>query len=108
MRKDSFRDFVLEQLDGLRGVSCEAMFSGYGLRCGSVFFGIIHKGGLYFRVGDDTRPSYVTARSGPFRYGSGRVMRDYLEVPVDILESPPRLLEWAEQAVVAAQAKGKG
>ena len=33
MRKDSFRDFVLEQLADLRGMDCEAIFTGYALRC---------------------------------------------------------------------------
>lgn len=98
----------MEQLQELRGLTCDAMFSGYGLRCGSAFFAIIHNGHLYFKVNDETRPTYEAARSGPFRYGSGRLMKDYLEVPIGVIEEVPRLVEWAELAIAAAQVAGKG
>ena len=31
VKTDSFKDFVLDQLSDLRGVTCRAMFGGYGL-----------------------------------------------------------------------------
>jgi len=43
------------------------MFGGYGLRSGGVFFGIVHKGRLYFKVDDASRPDYQAAGSEPFR-----------------------------------------
>jgi DNA transformation protein and related proteins len=108
MKKDSFRDFVLEQLHDLRGVHIDRMFGGFGIYCTSRFFGIIHGGRLFFRVNDASRPLYAEARSGPFRYGSGKIMKDFLEVPVDVLENAERLVEWAEQSVVAAQEVSPG
>ncbi|MGH7207065.1 MAG: TfoX/Sxy family protein, partial [Nitrospiraceae bacterium] len=67
MRQDSFKDFVLDQLRELRGVTCRAMFGGYGLYQGESFFGIIHKGRLYFKTDDRTRPPYVAKGMKPFR-----------------------------------------
>jgi len=53
---DGFKDFVLDQLSDLHGVTCRAMFGGYGLYCGRVFFGIVHKGRLYFKTNATTAP----------------------------------------------------
>ena len=49
-KPDWFRDFVLDQLNELPGLTHRAMFGGYGLYCGRVFFGIVHKGRLYFKT----------------------------------------------------------
>ena len=35
-KHDGFRDFVLDQLNELPGLTCRAMFGGYGLYCESV------------------------------------------------------------------------
>ena len=46
MKADSFKDFVLDQLADLRGITTRAMFGGYGGDQHDTFFGIIHKGRL--------------------------------------------------------------
>lgn len=53
-KSDSFKDFVLDQLADLRGVTARSMFGGYGLYQGGTFFGIIHKDRLYFKVSPTT------------------------------------------------------
>jgi len=108
MKKDSFRDYVMEQLHGLRGLTCAPMFGGYGLRCGWAFFGIISNGRLYFRVSDESLPAFTAARSGPFRTRAGAVMKDFMEVPVNVLENTELAVEWAEVSAAASQATGKG
>ena len=35
---DGFKEFVLDQLTDLRGMTCRAMFGGYGLYREGVFF----------------------------------------------------------------------
>lgn len=49
-KDDGFKDFILDQLADLHGVTARAMFGGYGLYQRTTFFGIIHKGRLYFKV----------------------------------------------------------
>ena len=46
MKDDSFKDFVLDQLQELDSVEARRMFGGYGLYQDETFFGIIHKGRL--------------------------------------------------------------
>ncbi len=105
MKNDSFKDFVMDQLSDLRAVACRAMFGGYGLYRGEVFFGIIHKGRLYFKTSSITAPAYLTRGMKPFRPNTRQTLKTYYEVPVDIIEDQEQLTAWAEQAT---RSKGSG
>jgi DNA transformation protein len=98
VRNDSFKDFVLDQLTDLRGVTCRAMFGGYGLYRREVFFGIIHKGRLYFKTDEATRKDYNERGMKPFRPNAKQTLKSYYEVPVDIIEDQEQLTAWAERA----------
>jgi DNA transformation protein len=95
---DGFKDFVLDQLSGLRGATARAMFGGYGLYRGETFFGIIHKGRLYFKTDERTRPAYVEHGMKPFRPNRKQTLKTYYEVPVEIVEDAEQLTAWAKQA----------
>ncbi len=97
-KHDGFRDFVLDQLSGLRGLTSRAMFGGYGLYQGDRFFGIIHKGRLYFKVTPKTISLYKDRGMKPFTPTSTQTLKNYYEVQVDILEAPDDLLAWASLA----------
>ncbi len=99
MKQDSFKDFVLDQLTELRGVTCRAMFGGYGLYAGKIFFGILHKGRLYFKTTPSTLPAYRAKGMRPFRPNTKQTLKTYYEVPVGIIEDAEQLALWAEQAV---------
>lgn len=99
MKDESFRKFVLDQLESLGGVQCRPMFGGYGLYQGERFFGILFKGRLYFKTGAATLPDYVEMRMKPFRPSAKQTLKSYYEVPVDVIEDPERLREWAERAI---------
>ncbi len=104
-KNDGFKDYVLDQLTDLRGLTCRAMFGGYGLRYRETFFGIIHKGRLYFKVTQATVESYRALGTKPFRVTSKMTLKTYYEVPADILEDASRLAEWAETASTAPRPK---
>lgn len=99
MKSDSFKDFVMDQLCELRGVACRAMFGGYGLYQGESFFGIIHKGRLYFKIDQRTRPAYTAKGMKAFKPNAKQTLKTYYEVPVDIIEDAEQLTTWAGQAV---------
>jgi DNA transformation protein len=98
VKDDSFRQFVLDQLHALGGVRCRAMFGGYGLYQGERFFGIIHGGRVFLKTHEQTRPEYVARGMQPFRPNDRQVLKSYYEVPVDVVEDPDRLAEWAGRA----------
>lgn len=99
-KHDGFKDFVLDQLSDLHGVTCRAMFGGYGLYCGKVFFGIVHKGRLYFKTNATTAPRYRERGMKPFRPRANQTLTTYYEVPVDVLENAGELTIWAQQASI--------
>lgn len=95
---DSFRDFVLEQLTALDGLRCRAMFGGSGLYCGEQFFGIAHSGRLYFKTHPDTLTDYLSRQCVIFAPTEVQSLKNYREVPVDILEDTGQLASWARKA----------
>jgi DNA transformation protein len=99
VKSDSFRDFVLDQLAGLPGVACRAMFGGFGLYQRDRFFGILHKGRLYFKTTPTSRPAYRQLGMRLFKPNAAQTLTSYYEVPVDVIEDPERLSAWAEQAI---------
>ena len=98
MPADSFRDYVLEQLAALEGLRCKRMFGGYGLYCGEHFFGILHDGRLYFKTHPDTLPEYLQQHAAVFAPSEKQILKNYREVPVEILEDAGQLVIWARKA----------
>lgn len=101
-KDDTFVEFVCDQLDGLDGILYKSMFGGYGLYCGSVFFGIVFDGRLYFKTNDATRARYEDWESEPFQPNAKQTLRSYYEVPADFLEDIDQLLQLAEEAIDVA------
>jgi DNA transformation protein len=99
MKEDTFKDFIVDQLAALRGVTSRKMFGGHGLYRDGVFFGIVYKGRVYFRVTDDTLPAYRELGMKPFRPNAKQTLKTYYEVPVDVVEDAERLTTWAVQAL---------
>ena len=75
------------------------MFGGHGLYRGAVFFAIVHRGRLYFRTDDASRPDFAARGMAPFTPGPGQTLRNYYEVPADVLEDPGEAVRWARTAV---------
>jgi DNA transformation protein and related proteins len=98
-KSEGFKDFVLDQLTDLRGVTCRAMFGGYGLYHRATFFGIIHKGRLYFKVTPETVDQYNAHGMSPFRPNPKQTLKSFYEVPVGVIEDTEQLNKWAEQSV---------
>lgn len=96
--RDGFTDFVLDQLGELHDVKARAMFGGYGLYQRGVFFGIIHKGRLYFRTNGETQATYLRYGMKPFRPNGKQPLKTYYEVPADIIEDAEQLAEWAQRS----------
>jgi len=98
-RKDqSFRDFILDQLHALDDIEARRMFGGFGLYQDETFFGIIHKGMLFFKIDESTVGEYRKHKMKPFRPTAKQTLKSYYQVPVEIIEDADRLREWAARA----------
>ncbi len=94
---DSFKEFVIDQLAGF-GAAARPMFGGYGLYKGDAFFGIIIKERLYFKTDATTRLPYEEQGMKPFKASATQTLKNYMEVPPDILEDAEELKSWARTA----------
>jgi DNA transformation protein len=99
MKDESFVEFIEDQLRSFRDLTIKRMFGGCGLYRGTVFFGIIANGRLYFKVNDKTKQEYIDRGMGPFQPTSKQTLKTYYEVPVDVLEDDGELTTWAKAAI---------
>jgi len=97
-RDATFKDFVLDQLDGLGAVRTKAMFGGFGLYLDDAFFAIVYRGRLYFKTSDATRPEFQRQGMKPFRPSARQTLGTYYEVPAGVLEDARELSRWARRA----------
>ncbi|MEX5215807.1 MAG: TfoX/Sxy family protein [Nitrospiraceae bacterium] len=62
------------------------------------FFGIIHRGRLYFKTDERTRAAYLARGMTPFRPNPKQTLKTYYDVPVEVIEDTEQLIAWARQA----------
>ena len=98
-KDESFKDFILDQLQELDGVEARRMFGGYGLYQDETFFGILHKERLYFKIDEATVGEYRKHRMKPFRPNAKQTLKSYYQVPVEIFEDAEQLTQWAKRAI---------
>ncbi len=98
-KEDSFKEFILDQISGLGGVEPRSMFGGHGLYRKGTFFGIVFRGRLYFKTDTVTKRSYRALGMKSFRPNAKQTLKNYYEVPAEIIEDPDLLIAWAEKAI---------
>jgi DNA transformation protein and related proteins len=105
-RRDTFLDFLTDQLHHIEDVIAKRMFGGVGLYSGDLFFAIVYNEVVYFKVDDLNRTDYVRAGTKPFKpYEDRPTTMQYYEVPAAVLEDADELCKWARGAIAAAARK---
>lgn len=97
--EESFKDFILDQLSDLDGVAAKRMFGGYGLYRDERFFGILHRGRLYFKIDETTVREYRKRKMKPFTPNARQTLKTYYQVPPEIIEDAEALQAWAVKAI---------
>ena len=103
---DSLVALLEEQLEPLGRITFRRMFSGAGVYCDGVIFGLILRDTLHFRVDDGNRAAYQAEGMVPFSYeaqGKIRQVGAYWRVPERLFDEPDEMLEWARAAVAAGR-----
>ena len=104
---ESFKEFIEDQLSALDGIEFKRMFGAYGIYWGEKFFAILDEGRLYFKTNAESRVRYQSLGSKPFTYEKKdpktkqkktACLKNYYEVPPDILENARLLREWAVES----------
>lgn len=98
-KDESFKDFILDQLQGLDKIEARRMFGGFGLYQDETFFGIVHKGKLFFKIDESTVDEYRKRKMKPFRPNARQTLKSYYQVPADVIEDADELCQWAARAI---------
>ena len=104
---DDFRDYVLDLLAPLRGVSARKMFGGYGIYAEGVMFALIADSTLYLKGDAQNAADFEKAGCEPFLYQhksrSKPTRMSYYRAPSEAMDDSDELLPWAESALAAAK-----
>jgi DNA transformation protein len=103
--RDSFIDFLRDQIAPLGPIAPRRMFGATGLFCEGVMFGVVAEDMLYLRVDDHNRAAFKEAESyPPLSYEKqGRVIDlSFWRVPDRLFDEPDDLIDWARAALAAA------
>ena len=97
-----YREFVIEQVGRVLPVTAKAMFGGFGLYSGGLFFGLLSQDRTYLKVDDSNRPDFEAAGMTAFTPFGGKPMK-YFELPGELLEDVTALRPWLEKALQVAR-----
>ncbi len=102
-----FADYVVEQMQEAGDISSRKMFGGLGIYLDGTFCAIVGSSDrFYLRVGPGNIDDFKNAGMPQFPGGKGKGM-PYYEVPLDVLEDPSELADWARKARDEAAAAKK-
>lgn len=107
VKDESFKDFVLDQLVGLDDIEARRMFGGHGLYRDETFFGIVHKGKLFFKIDESTVGEYRERKMKAFHPNAKQTLKSYYQVPADVIEDADELRQWALKAIDCQQRSSK-
>lgn len=97
-----FLEYVIDQLNEVPNIHYRKMFSSFGMYSGDVFFAIISDGVLYFKTNKETKKKYVEYGMGPFTPSEKQILKNYMEVPEEILENREEVNNWALESIEIA------
>ena len=103
-------EFIRDLFAAFRPVTVKRMFSGAGLYCDGVMFGLLVRDTIYLKTDETSIADFKRERSGPFTYTrakkSGRPSEHalpYWRLPDRLYDDPEELAIWAARALVVAQ-----
>ena len=100
------RDDLIDLFSEFGPIVLRRMFSGFGIAANGVNFAMSLRGGIIFRVDEDTVARYEAEGAKPFEYQTSKktvVVRSYRHLPERLYDDPEELAVWAREAVGAAQ-----
>jgi len=101
-------EWLEDTLKRLPELEVRPMFGGAGIYAEGTMFAILHSGRVYLKTNDATSAEFVARGMGSFRPRRRAALKNYLEVPADILDDGTELLAWARRALAVANTGGQG
>jgi DNA transformation protein len=102
--KDTFLEFLLEQMNALGEITVKGVFSGKTLFCDGVVFALIDENVLYLKADEVNRPAFEAKGLKPFKpFKDQPGVMQYYPPPPEAFEDQAELLLWCSQAVEAGR-----
>jgi DNA transformation protein and related proteins len=105
-------DFIRDLFVQFRPVTVRRMFSGAGLYCDGVMFGLVVRGTIYLKADESSSADFEREGSTRFTYTRGKTSGrpsehalPYWRLPDRLYDDPDELAVWAERALAIAQRK---
>jgi len=98
--------FVEELFAPLGIISVRGMFSGGGIYCDGLMFGLIADNMIYLKADARTRGAFEAEGMGPFVYQGRKkpIAMSYWRLPDRLLDDPEEALAWGRRAIEVAHA----
>jgi len=103
--RDSFAEFLREQLNPLGRVTMRRMFGKTGVFCDGLMFGMVTDDMLYLRVDDHNREAFKEAAVFPplsYEKQGSTIDLSFWRTPERLYDEPDELVAWARVALAAA------
>lgn len=110
-KRNEFVEHVLGMLRAFGHVEARSMFGGWGLYHRGLFFALVARDTLYFKVDDENLAEFERAGLEPFTYEGHRdrvLVMKYRRAPEEALENPEVMTRWARSGYGAALRAAKG
>lgn len=97
---ENFKEYVLEQLSHLDGLSARRMFGGVAIYQYGTVFALISDDVVYLKVDETTVDKYIEEGSNAFKpFPNRAVIKSYYDLPINVLEDSDKFIEWAEESI---------
>jgi len=102
-KSNDFVETVCERLAPLGQVRARTMFGGWGIYLDGRFCAIVHRGALYFKADDTSRPEFEAKGLQPFKpFPDQEMVMPYYDAPPEVFEEQAEMLAWGRKALAAA------
>ena len=100
---EEFKNFVLDQLQGIGEFETKRMFGGLALlHQGSAFAKIKHDK-VWLKVDDNTMEDFKEQGMKQYSYGKDNSRKlNFYETPIEIIEDRDKLKDWVQKSIEAA------
>jgi DNA transformation protein len=102
---EALLDLLRDLLAPVGAIAIKRMFSGAGIYCDGVMFGLVADDLLYLKADEATRARYEGEGLKPFTYQgkAKRVVMSYWRAPERAYDDPDEMVDWAREALQAAR-----
>lgn len=105
---EDFKNFVLDQLQGLGDFETKRMFGGVALLLQGTAFAKIKHDKVWLKVNDSNRSDFDNLGMKQYTYGKDNSRKlNFYETPVEIIEDRDKLKDWAKKSVEIAMSQTK-